>query len=96
MRVVVVCVAAGCATVVLSCVVVVVVAAGSLAHELKPSMTAAAVRRINIFIVLDSFVESSVQMPQPDVFLAKFFRRLRHRHFPTQFAGSVNPIDHLH
>ena len=51
MRVVVVCVAAGCATVVLSCVVVVVVAAGSLAHELKPSMTAAAVRRINIFIV---------------------------------------------
>jgi hypothetical protein len=32
-------------------VVVVVVETGSSAHELKPSMTAAAVRRINIFIV---------------------------------------------
>jgi len=31
--------------------VVVVVAAGSEAHELKPSMTAVAVRRMNIFIV---------------------------------------------
>jgi hypothetical protein len=31
--------------------VVVVVAAGSEAHELKPSMTAVAVRRISIFIV---------------------------------------------
>jgi len=30
---------------------VVVVAAGSEAHELKPSMTAAPVRRISIFIV---------------------------------------------
>jgi hypothetical protein len=32
-------------------VVVVVVAAGSEAHELKPSMTAVAVRRISIFII---------------------------------------------
>jgi hypothetical protein len=48
------------------------------------------------FHSLDSFVESSAQMPQPDVFLAKFFRRLRHRHLPAQFAGSVNPVDHLH
>jgi hypothetical protein len=31
--------------------VVVVVAAGSEAHELKPSMAAVAVRRISIFIV---------------------------------------------